>query len=158
MDGQNLPSSVESPAHTESLIERVADRIAHAADVRAVYGAPVERDGTTVIPVASVRYGFGGGGGHKASRGDEGSGGGAGVVISPLGFIELSNGEAAFRKIHTGTGLMRALGIGLGFGMFALARLLGGVLQRQRWRTAFRRLPRRERRRLSRHFRALRLR
>ncbi len=36
-----------------------------ALSVRRVYGDPIERDGTTVIPVAKVSGGGGGGGGTR---------------------------------------------------------------------------------------------
>ena len=47
---------------------------------RRVYGEPVERDGTTVIPAASVRGG-GGGGGDNENNG----GGGFGLMARPVG-------------------------------------------------------------------------
>ena len=59
-----------------------------------------------VIPVAKVRYGFGGGSGSDTSdegggsKHDEGFGGGGGVMASPLGFIEISDGSAEFKRIH----------------------------------------------------------
>jgi uncharacterized spore protein YtfJ len=36
-----------------------------------VFGAPVERDGVTVIPVAAIRFGIGGGG-SDPSKGQDG--------------------------------------------------------------------------------------
>jgi uncharacterized spore protein YtfJ len=63
----------------------------------------VERDGVTVIPVAKVRWGFGGGGGSgRSPQGEEmgqGSGGGGGVSASPMGYIELRDGQAEFKPI-----------------------------------------------------------
>ncbi len=35
---------------------------------------------------------------------DSGSGGGGGVLASPLGFIELQNGAATFRRVHDPAG------------------------------------------------------
>ena len=52
-----------------STVERVAERLG-SADARTIYGDPVERNGTTVIPVAKVRFGFGGGAGRKLSAGE----------------------------------------------------------------------------------------
>jgi uncharacterized spore protein YtfJ len=76
------------------------------ASASAVFGDAVTRDGVTVIPVAKVRWGFGGGSGtgsdHDADgKGDvgEGAGGGGGVMASPLGYIEIRDGEAVFRRI-----------------------------------------------------------
>jgi uncharacterized spore protein YtfJ len=84
---------------------QLADRVGVRANARAVFGDPVDREGITVIPVAKVRWGFGGGagsGGKGAAGGaetGEGAGGGGGAVATPLGFIEVRDGEAIFRRI-----------------------------------------------------------
>src|SRR5262245_26595700 len=70
----------------------------HARDtmtVGRVFGAPIERDGVTIVPVAIIRGGAGGGGGEGGLKGggDEsgpggtgtGSGGGFGVSAKPAG-------------------------------------------------------------------------
>lgn len=84
----------------EGLIERLANHIGGYAGAQAVFGQPVERDGVTVIPVAKVRWGFGGGAGtgSKPGSGEEGAGGGGGGGVNavPVGFIEISNGQARF--------------------------------------------------------------
>jgi hypothetical protein len=58
-----------------SFVERVAERMGLHASAKAVYAEPVERDGVTIIPVAKVRWGFGGGSGSKSGK--RGKGGGA---------------------------------------------------------------------------------
>ena len=78
-----------------SFVVRLAHELGMAADAKRIYGAPVELDGVTVIPVGKVGYGFGGGGGKK--EGDEGMGGGGGLGILPVGYIEIKNGETRFR-------------------------------------------------------------
>jgi uncharacterized spore protein YtfJ len=67
-----------------------------------VFGQPIRQRDVTVVPVARVRWGFGGGGG----RADEppagpaaGSGGGGGVAADPLGYLEITADGATFRKI-----------------------------------------------------------
>src|SRR5947207_1987227 len=80
---------------TSSLLERIAEVIQVNANAKQVYGEPVERDGTTIIPVAKVQWGFGGGGlGHGAA---ERGGGGGGARAMPAGFIVIKNGNAEFR-------------------------------------------------------------
>ena len=80
------------------LVERLAQQIQVTANAKQVYGEPVERDGTTIIPVAKVQWGFGGG---AMGRGPvERGGGGGGARAFPTGFIELRNGKAEFRAIH----------------------------------------------------------
>ncbi len=81
-----------------SFAERIGDVIQLHANAKQVYGEPVERDGTTVIPVAKVQWGFGGG---SVGRGQtERGGGGGGARAFPAGFIELRGGEAEFRPIY----------------------------------------------------------
>lgn len=92
-----VEAAAESPAG--KFLALLAEKLGAVAKAEAVFGAPVERDGVTVIPVARARFGFGGGTGKR--RGEEGAGGGGGAQVSPLGFIELRNGEATFRRINT---------------------------------------------------------
>lgn len=93
----------------KSYAERVADKIG-STGVTTVFGQPVEREGVTVIPVARAMWGFGAGTGldnpskDKRSTPDGigvsfGDGGGGGVMIGPVGYIELTNGRARFRPI-----------------------------------------------------------
>lgn len=91
---------------TDGIVEMLARRVGAYAAASAVFGTPAERDGITVIPVAKVRWGFGGGGGRGIEEGNEtgdiseGSGGGGGVAASPLGFIEIRDGHAEFKRTH----------------------------------------------------------
>jgi len=85
-----------------AIVNQLADRVGLRANARAVFGDPVERDGVTVIPVAKVRYGFGGGGGVNAEpegEANQGGGGGGGVSASPVGYIEIHDGRAEFVRI-----------------------------------------------------------
>jgi uncharacterized spore protein YtfJ len=97
-------------------IEGLADRVGGQASSRAVFGEPVELDGVTVITVAKVRWGFGGGGGSGSGGKDEahmgsgqGAGGGGGATANPVGFIEISNGRAQFRRIYDFSSLVPLL-------------------------------------------------
>ncbi|MBC6990521.1 spore germination protein GerW family protein [Hymenobacter sp. BT491] len=90
-------SSLTAPA--SSIVERLAQQLSTVVSAQTLYGTPVERDGVTVIPVARAQYGFGGGGGTDGSRAG-GSGGGAGVNLTPVGYIELKQGNARFRPIR----------------------------------------------------------
>lgn len=105
---ENASDPVFDPSDHKSFLDRMAERVGGNARAEAVYGAAVERDGVTVIPVAKVRWGFGGGdgtsaGGAGAAQAAGGSGGGGGVTVSPLGYIELSGGESRFRRINDPT-------------------------------------------------------
>jgi uncharacterized spore protein YtfJ len=85
----------------DTFIERFAERLGVSAKAATVYADPVERNGVTVIPVAKVRYGFGGGRGSRAQ--EEGTGGGGGVHVSPIGYIELRDGGSEFKPISDPT-------------------------------------------------------
>jgi uncharacterized spore protein YtfJ len=61
-----------------------------------VYGDPFEKDGLTVIPAATVIGGGGGGAGHDES-GEEGEGGGFGVIARPAGAYVIKDGDVSWR-------------------------------------------------------------
>jgi uncharacterized spore protein YtfJ len=91
------------PTSADRLLERMAELIGAKASVTAVFGEPVQNGGVTVIPVARIRWGFGGGGG--LAEGPEtgpaaGSGGGGGVAADPVGYLELGPAGAVFRPIR----------------------------------------------------------
>jgi uncharacterized spore protein YtfJ len=89
-------------------LSKLVEALGGTASAQAVFGTPIEKDGVTIVPVASVRYGAGGGGGHrgpgpkKRESGDPnqvGYGHGGGVQAAPVGYIELRGGEARYRRI-----------------------------------------------------------
>lgn len=99
--------------------ERLADAFKTFADAKMIYGEPIERDGLTIIPVAKLRYGYGGGSGRR--DGEEGGGGGGGMIVQPAGYIELKNGVSSFRAIR-GPGAFVPLVIAGGLTGLLLAR------------------------------------
>ncbi len=79
-----------------------------ALSVRQVFGEPVERDGVTVIPAATVMGGGGGGGGEGVQQPSEesgeaepqrqsGAGAGFGGVMWPAGAFEIRDGRVTWR-------------------------------------------------------------
>ena len=131
----------------DGFVERMAERIGAKASVRAVFGDPIERDGITIIPVARVRWGFGGGAGRgpiavgpgTAADGapteatfDEGAsgagtGGGGGVAADPVGYLEIGPDGATFKPIASpmpSPGFMLAAGATAALVLRGLARLL----------------------------------
>lgn len=93
-----------------SFVERLAKRLGLNASAKAVFAEPVERDGVTVIPVAKVRWGFGGGSGRKKNQ--EGTGGGGGIQVAPLGYIEIKDGEARYKPICDPTAMVPIVIVG----------------------------------------------
>jgi hypothetical protein len=89
----------------DAIFEKLADRVGAHATVKAVYGDAIVRGGKTVIPIAKVRWGFGGGTGtgptDAASPGASGSGTGAGggVTAEPIGYLEIDETVTSFKPI-----------------------------------------------------------
>jgi uncharacterized spore protein YtfJ len=122
-----MATEMERSQLVDELLERIGQTVGDKAKVSTVFGEPVEREGITVIPVAKARFGFGGGGGAGGREGEEGSGGGGGggASVSPVGYIEVRAGTAAFRRISRPTDLL-ALVAAASLGALALKRLLAG--------------------------------
>ena len=83
----------------DELIATLADRLGAHFGVSSVFGEPVQRDGVTVIPVANVRVGFGGGTGSDPAKQQEGEGAGGGGSMTAAGYIELKDGRSRYVPI-----------------------------------------------------------
>jgi len=81
------------------IIQAVRDSVVGQADVRTLYGQPIEAQGKTIIPVARIMYGFGAGAGNARGSENSGGGGGGGVRALPLGVIEITPQETRFIPI-----------------------------------------------------------
>ncbi|MDZ7689266.1 MAG: spore germination protein GerW family protein [Halobacteriales archaeon] len=83
-------------------LSSIVDKIRENANAETVYGEPIEREGKTVVPVAKIAYGFGGGYGSEArdesQNGGEGGGIGGGVKATPAGVVEITDYETRFIK------------------------------------------------------------
>jgi uncharacterized spore protein YtfJ len=126
-----------SAAPADRILERLAELIGARAGVQAVFGDPVERGHVTVIPVARVRWGFGGGAGTAdagtadtaASAPASGSGGGGGVAADPIGYLEIGPDGAEFHPIsapYPSPVFLLACGLTAAIVLRGLARLLRG--------------------------------
>ena len=79
----------------ESLMGTSMENIKDMVDVNTVVGDPVmAQDGSTIIPISRVSFGFVAGGGEYALAGAYGlpfaGGAGAGISIHPMGFLVCS--------------------------------------------------------------------
>lgn len=104
-------------------LSSIVDQIREHANVETIYGEPVERDGKTVIPVAKIAYGFGGGYGSEGGSelgedGHDGEGGGigAGVKATPAGVVEITDYETRFIKFSDMKKIAAIAGLFLVFG------------------------------------------
>jgi uncharacterized spore protein YtfJ len=98
---QQMEASAAGPA--AEVLERLAEKLGSKASVSAVFGEPVDREGITIIPVARVALGFGGGadsGRGQSEIAEGGGGGGGGAAADPAGYIEIKDGNAVFKPIR----------------------------------------------------------
>lgn len=77
-----------------NISKQIADTI-RSAGVHSAYGEPIELDGTTIVPVAIVSYGFGAAEGGAEDQG-EGSGAGGGGFACPTGAYVTRDGYTRF--------------------------------------------------------------
>lgn len=88
-----------------SLMDTSLKKIKELIDVNTIIGDPITTpDGTTIIPVSKVTYGFASGGSDLPTKKDNrdcfGGGSGAGVTIQPVGFLSISKGNVKFIPIE----------------------------------------------------------
>ena len=76
-------------------IDELVGTARESMTVRRVYGETVERDGVAVIPVATVYGGLGAGTGTD-ERGQQGEGGGFGMLARPAGVFVVSGGKVSW--------------------------------------------------------------
>jgi len=111
--------------NTKELIDTAVDHLRSTASVKTVYGEPVVIDGKTVIPVARVAYGFGGGSGSKQQGENdapaEGGGVGGGMSAKPVGVVEVTSAETKFvpfgakKRLAITAAIASGIGLGLGY-------------------------------------------
>lgn len=81
-----------------SLMDTTMKKIKDLVTANTIIGDPITTpDGTTIIPVSKVTYGFASGGSDLPTKKDNrecfGGGSGAGVTIQPIGFLTISKGN-----------------------------------------------------------------
>lgn len=75
-----------------------------------VYDDPIVVGSRTIVPVARIAYGFGGGTDGSAGGG---GGGGGGVVATPVGALELTDSETRFVPLRARRRFLAAGLVGL---------------------------------------------
>ena len=81
-----------------SLMDTTMEKIKEMIDVNTIIGEPITSpDGTLIIPVSKVSYGFAAGGSDlptkKENKDCYGGGSGAGVTIQPVAFLTVYQGD-----------------------------------------------------------------
>jgi uncharacterized spore protein YtfJ len=118
-------------------LRQSVEKMRSSGSAETVFGPARKENGRTIIPVARVAYGFGGGYGTAAQKGrpgakqrgrkgpangDSGLGGGGGMRIIPAGMFEVSEDGARFLPVR---GSLATAALTLAGGM-----LLGMMLSR----------------------------
>ncbi len=88
-----------------SLMDTTMKKIKEMIDVNTIIGDPITTpDGTTIIPVSKVSYGFASGGSDLPTKRENkdcfGGGSGAGVTINPVAFLSVSKGNVKLIPIE----------------------------------------------------------
>jgi uncharacterized spore protein YtfJ len=100
-----------------NFLRESVEKMRSSGKAETVFGPPRKENGRTIIPVARVSFGFGGGYGSAGAaqkgkpgakqrsktvpkNGDSGLGGGGGMRIIPAGMFEVSEEGARFRPVR----------------------------------------------------------
>lgn len=91
----------------EGMMDTTLEKIRQMVDVNSVVGDPITApDGTVIVPISKVSYGFGSGGSDLPVKDPEkqmfGGGTGAGVTINPVAFLTISNGQVKLLRVDPG--------------------------------------------------------
>lgn len=91
----------ETPVN--KIMENTLEKMREMVDVSTIIGDPITTDGTTLIPVSKVSYGFTSGGTDLPSKQNAelfGGGGGGGISITPVAFIVIQNDKVRMMQIN----------------------------------------------------------
>ena len=78
--------------------QELMGQVNDALQARRIFGDPYQKNGLTIIPVATVRGGWGGGGGQTAGDQEgQGWGGGGGVTARPVGAFVVKGDEVTWQ-------------------------------------------------------------
>lgn len=93
-------------SNVSDLMAQTVEKIRQVIDTNTIIGEPiVTADGTTLIPITKMSIGIGTGGADirpkdGSTKDGFGGGSGAGITISPIGFVVISNGEVKILSIN----------------------------------------------------------
>ena len=123
------------------VITTITERLSATGHVKTIYGEPIVANDKTIIPVAEVKYGFGGGGGQQqepsgraespegespgsniASQGRSGMGGGGGISVRPLGVVEVSSTGTRYISFSQGRKIALSVLTGIVIGAIVFRR------------------------------------
>ena len=94
--------------NVQNLMGITIEKVKGMIDADSIIGSPITLpDGTTIIPVSRVSYGFASGGSDLPVKqaGNFAGGGGAGITMEPIAFLVVKNDSIRIMQInsHPGT-------------------------------------------------------
>jgi uncharacterized spore protein YtfJ len=93
---QEQSTSGEQKEYVETPVKTVFKKFGNNKDVTLVFGEPIEVGLTKVVPVAKLKYAFGGGGDNVGNNG-----GGGAFTVTPIGVYEITPDQVKFRSTRT---------------------------------------------------------
>lgn len=94
----------------EKLLKGTVEELDRLLNAKNVLGAPIEKEGATIIPLVSYGFGFGAGGNADQKKG-QGGGTGAGGGIKPMGAIIIDENGVRIESLKGKvSGLVEAIG------------------------------------------------
>ncbi len=94
----------------ERLLKGTVEELDRLLNAKNVLGAPIEKDGATIIPLVSYGFGFGACGGQDQKKG-QGGGTGAGGGIKPIGALIIDQDGTRIESVKgAATSLVGAIG------------------------------------------------
>ena len=98
------------------LMNVTMEKIKEMVDVNTIVGTPITAaDGTLIIPVSKISYGFASGGSDLPTKNENkdlfGGGSGAGVTIQPIAFLTVYQGNVRLISIGGGDSLDKIMGM-----------------------------------------------
>ncbi|MCI8501042.1 MAG: sporulation protein YtfJ [Oscillospiraceae bacterium] len=90
----------------QGLMSTAMQKIREMIDVNTIIGDPITTpDGTTIIPVSKVSFGFASGGSDLPAKVQKelfGGGSGAGITINPIAFLVVGGGDVKLLQLSDG--------------------------------------------------------
>ena len=106
----------------EGMMDTTLEKIRQMVDVNTVVGDPITApDGTVILPVSKISYGFASGGSDLPSKAQPnrelfGGGTGAGITISPVAFLSIHEGNVRLLQLDPfNSSVDRIVGMAPGF-------------------------------------------
>lgn len=101
----------------QGLMKTAMESIKGMVDVNTVVGDPVQaQDGSVIVPISRVAFGFAAGGGEYAVQGQPnavgfpfGGGSGAGVSVQPMGFLVVGQDQIRMLPVDGGQPIDRLI-------------------------------------------------